>query len=114
MKPGYKVIRIKRGKYRYRGHIIWTDDVLRYWCSPDPSSRPTWDRTLRGIVDYIDRWETAFEENRVDGNFILMSEETAQELLKTLIEFNRKQAELAKAIVKDLMRMTELLNGFSI
>lgn len=110
MKRGDKVIRIKRGKYRYRGHIIWTDDVLRYWCSPDPSDSPTWSWTLRGIVDYIDRWEDAFEDNRVSGNLILMSEETAQELLKTLTE----QAELAKATLEDLMRMTERLKGFSI
>ena len=114
MKLGDKVICIKRGKYRYRGHVIWTDDVLHYWCSPDPSSWPTWDWILRGIVDYIDKWETAFEENRVDGNLILMSEETAQELLKTLTEHYRTQAELAKAHVEDLMRMTEILKGFSI
>lgn len=114
MKPGDKVIRIKRGKYRYRGHIIWTDDVLLYWCSPDPSSLPTWDRTLRGIVDYIDKWEAAFEENRVNGNLILMSEETAQELLKTITEHYRKQAELAKATAEDLMRVAEKLNGLRI
>lgn len=114
MKAGDKVIRIKRGKYRYRGHIIWTDDVLRYWCSPDPSRCPTWDWTLRGIVDYIDKWETAFEENRVDGNLILMSEETAQKLLNTLIKHNKLQSELARSIGGSLERITEILKIFSI
>ena len=114
MKPGDKVIRIKRGKYRYRGHIIWTDDVLRYWCSPDPSGWPTWDWTLRGIVGYIDKWETAFEENRVSGNLILMSEETAQELLNSLIKHNKLQSELARATRENLERITEILKGFSI
>ena len=114
MKPGDKVICIKRGKYRYRGHIIWTDDVLRYWCSPDPSSWPTWDWTLRGIVGYIDKWETAFEENRVDGNLILMSEETAKELLNTITKYNKVQLEHERAIREDLVKMTEILNGFSI
>ena len=84
MKPGDKIIRIKTGKYRYRGHIIWTDDVLRYWCSPDPSDWPKYGLTLREIINYINDWETAYEENRVNGNFIEMSEATAQELLKEL------------------------------
>lgn len=114
MKPGDKVIRLKRGKYRYRGHIIWTDDVLHYWCCPDPSSFPTWARTLRRIVDYIDKWETAFEENRVDGNFILMSEETAQEFLNTLTKHNKLQLELTMATIENLERITKVLNGFSI
>ncbi len=114
MKPRDKVICIKRGKYRYRGHIIWTDDVLCYWCSPDPSDRPTWARTLRGIVDYIDRWENAYEENRVNGNLILMSEETAQELLNTLIKYNKSVSEFAKANRENLERITEILKSFSI
>ena len=114
MKRGDKVIRIRRGKYRYRGHIIWTDDVLHYWCCPDPSSSPTWGRTLREIVDYIDKWETAFEENRVDGNFILMSEETAQELLTTIIRHNKLLSELARANRENLEGITEILKSFSI
>lgn len=114
MKPEDKVICIKRGKYRYRGHIIWTDDVLRYCCSPDPSSWPTWDWTLRGIVDYIDRWETAYEENRVSGNLILMSEETAQELLNTFIKHNKLQSELARANRENLERITEFVKSLSI
>ena len=85
MKKGDKVIRIKTGKYRYRGHIICTDDVLRYWCSPDPSDWPKYGWTLREIINYINAWETAYEENRVDGNFIKMSEETAQSLLTELM-----------------------------
>lgn len=80
MKSGDKVICIKRGKYRYRGHIIWTDDVLRYWCCPDPSDWDTWKWTLREIKEYIDRWEAAFEEGKVSGNIILASEATIEEL----------------------------------
>ena len=114
MKPGYKVIRIKCGNYRYRGHIIWTDDVLRYWCCPDPRDSPTWSWTLREIVDYIDRWEEAFEDNRVMGNLILMSEETARELLNTLIKHNKLLSECAMAMSEELERITEKLKSSSV
>ena len=89
MKPGDKVIRIKTGKYRYRGHIIWTDDVLRYWCSPDPSDWSVCKWSLREIKKYIDDWETAFEEGRVSGNIIGVSEETLKELCNTIERMNR-------------------------
>lgn len=74
-----KIIRLKNGKYRYRGHIIWTDDVLRYWCSPDPSFPKTHRWSLREVVKYIDKWEKAFEEGRVCGNIIISSEMTLEE-----------------------------------
>lgn len=89
MKPGDKVICIKRGKYRYRGHIIWTDDVLRYWCSPDPSDWRVCKWSLREAKKYIDDWETAFEEGRVYGNIIGASEETLQALCDAIEGMNR-------------------------
>lgn len=107
--------RIKTGKYRYRGHIIWFDrHDLQYHCNPDPSclwdvSRPT----LRKIKEYIDDWEIAFEEGRVDGNFILMSEETARELADAIMRTSKALAEssmfsiaVLEKISRDLLSIT--------
>ena len=94
-----EIIRIKTGKYRYRGHIIWHRD-FRYWCSPDPSDISVCGKTLREVVGFIDRWEVAFAEGRVNGNFIELSEETAQLLLKRILEFNQSLRETRTMLAK--------------
>ena len=108
-----KIQRLGTGKYRYRGHMIWLRDC-RYWCSPDPSDWPTWGWTLRKIVAYIDNWETAFEEGRVQGNMIGMNEETAKALLKQLTEFNRAVAAQARSMSTILENMSEMLKSFNV
>ena len=108
-----KIQRLGTGKYRYRGHMVWLRD-FRYWCSPDPSDWPTWKWTLRGVVKYIDDWEAAFEEGRVYGNMIGMSEETAQQLIKQLTAFNKAVAAQARTTRQLCENMTEMLKSFDI
>lgn len=72
--------RIKTGKYRYRGHIIYSDGRHRWLCCPDPSDMRVSHRTLRDSKKYIDEWERAFEEGRAYGNIIGASEEVINEL----------------------------------
>ena len=81
-KEGEKLIRIKAGKYRYRGHIIYSDKghPRRWWCCPDPSDIQVSCKTLRQARQYIDDWETAFNEKRVHGNIIGISSQTLSEL----------------------------------
>ena len=93
MKPGDKCIKIERGKYRYRGHIIYSDKRRRWWCCPDPSDMRVLHHTLRASRDYIDKWEQAFAEGRACGNIIGASEETLNELNDTIEAMNRILAE---------------------
>lgn len=81
-KEGKKLIciRIKAGKYRYRGHIIYSVNKHCWWCCPDPSDQQVSHKTLRSSKQYIDEWETAFNEKRVCGNIIGISPHTLSEL----------------------------------
>lgn len=115
MKQRDKVIRLKHGKYRYRGHIIWTDDVLRYWCSPDPSDLKTYRWSLREVVQYIDKWEAAFEDGRVHGNKILSPEMNLEELASERLKSVRDPmnaiislGELSRYIMKHVKRMSNV------
>lgn len=79
-KEGKILIRIKAGKYRYRGHIIYSNNKDCWWCCPDPSDQKVSHKTLRSSKQYIDDWETAFNEKRVCGNIIGISPQTLSEL----------------------------------
>ena len=102
----YGITRIKTGKYRYRGHIIWHRD-FRYWCAPDPSDISVCGNTLREVVSFIDRWEVAFVEGRANGNFIGLSEDTAQLLLKRILEFNQSLRETNSMLAKMSSRLIQ-------
>ncbi len=102
----YGITRIKTGKYRYRGHIIWHRD-FRYWCAPDPSDISVCGNTLREVVGFIDRWEAAFAEGRANGNFIGLSEDTAQLLLKRILEFNQSLRETNSMLAKMSSRLIQ-------
>lgn len=102
----YGITRIKTGKYRYRGHIIWHRD-FRYWCAPDPGDISVCGNTLREAVNFIDRWEAAFADGRVNGNFIELSEDTAQLLLKRILEFNQSLRETNSMLAKMSSRLIQ-------
>lgn len=89
MKPGKKCIKIRRGKYRYRGHIIYSDKNRVWWCCPDPSDMRVRHKTLRESKLYIDNWEMAFEERRVHGNLIGASPQILNELSNRIEAMNK-------------------------
>ena len=93
MKPRDKCIKIRRGKYRYRGHIIYSDTNRIWWCCPDPSDTRVFHKTLRESKQYIDDWEVAFEERRVHGNIIGVSLQVLNELCNRIEAINKYSAD---------------------
>lgn len=77
-----KLLRIEKGLYRYREHLVWRDPLNRrlWWCNPSKDDWPSCRRTLKEIAKYIDDWETAREDGRIEGNFIKASQETIDRL----------------------------------
>ena len=66
------MLRIEKGLYRYREHLVWRDPLNRrpWWCNPSKDDWPSCRRTLKEIAKYIDDWEAAREDRRTEGNFI--------------------------------------------
>lgn len=58
-------------------------------------------------MSFIDRWEAAFAEGRANGNFIELSEETAQLLLKRILEFNQSLRETNSMLAKMSSRLIQ-------
>lgn len=89
MEPGFRCSKIKRGKYRYRGHIIYSDKNRVWWCCPDPSDMRVCHKTLRESKQYIDNWEEAFKDGRVHGNIIGASLQVLNELSNRIEAMNK-------------------------